>query len=204
MTRVLLAVTLLIASATPALSQVPRKDTSADEVEVRALNEASGQAQVQRDIATLDRLLADDFVLTRANGLVSDKAQNLSEIQSGGISFSSYENDDVRVRFYGDAAVVTGQVTASGTNKGQDFSGRFRYTKVFVKRDGRWQIVAWHATTMPQQYTAAARAALPTPRADARRSWHHGPPRVGSPKCPSTDSPRSFVAAGAAATIGPW
>jgi ketosteroid isomerase-like protein len=151
MTRILLVVTLLLVAATLALSQMPGKDTSTDEAHIRTLNEASGEAQVKRDMATLDRLLADDFILTRANGVVANKAQNLADVQSGERSFTSYKNDDVRVRLYGDAAVVTGQVVSSGTYKGQDFSGRFRYTKVFVKKDGQWQIVAWQATLMPQQ-----------------------------------------------------
>jgi ketosteroid isomerase-like protein len=151
MTRILLAVTLMMASATPALSQMPGKDTSAAEAHIRTLHEASGEAQVRRDIAALDRLLADDFILTRANGVVANKAQNLADVQSGERSFTSYKNDDVRVRLYGDAAVVTGQVTSSGTYKGQDFSGQFRYTKVFVKSAGQWRIVAWQATLMPQQ-----------------------------------------------------
>jgi ketosteroid isomerase-like protein len=135
-----------MASAAPALGQ----NTPADEAQIRALNEESGTAQVRRDIAALDRLLADDFLLTRAGGVTADKAQNLAELASGDVSFTSYENDDVRVRLYGDAAVVTGQVKTNGTYKGQDFSGRFRYTKVFVRRDRQWQIVAWHATSIAQ------------------------------------------------------
>jgi ketosteroid isomerase-like protein len=151
MTRILLVVTVMIASATLALSQTPGKDTSADEARIRQLNEESGEAQIKRDIAALDRMLADDFILTRANGAVVNKAQNLADVQAGDRSFTSYKSDDVRVRLYGDAAVLTGQVTSSVTYKGQDFSGRFRYTKVFVKRDGQWRIVAWQATLMPQQ-----------------------------------------------------
>jgi ketosteroid isomerase-like protein len=151
MTRILLAVALMMASATLVLSQMSGKDTSADEAHIRTLNEASGEAQVKRDIAALDRLLADDFILTRASGVVVNKAQKLADVQSGDRSFTSYRSDDVRVRLYGDAAVVTGQVTSSGTYKGQDFSGRFRYMKVFVKSAGQWRIVAWQATLMPQQ-----------------------------------------------------
>ena len=118
MTRILLAVTLMMASATLGLSRMPGKDTSADEAHIRSLNEASGEAQVKRDIAALDRLLADDFILTRASGVVANKAQNLADVQSGDRLFTSYKSDDVRVRLYGDAAVVTGQVTSSGTYKG--------------------------------------------------------------------------------------
>jgi ketosteroid isomerase-like protein len=145
MTRILFAA-LLRASAAPVLSQ----NASVDEAQIRALNQESGDAQVRRDIAALDGLLADDFIVTRAGGVTADKAQNLAEIESGDVSFTSYENDDVRVGLYGDAAVVTGQVKTSGTYKGQDFSGRFRYTKVFVRRDRQWRIVAWHATSIPQ------------------------------------------------------
>jgi ketosteroid isomerase-like protein len=151
MTRILLVLTVIVASATLALSQMSGKDTSADEARIRTLNEESGEAQVKRDIAALDRMLADDFILTRANGVVANKAENLADVQSGDRSFASYTSDDVRVRLYGDAAVVTGRVTSTGTYKGQDFSGRFRYTKMFIKRDGQWRIVAWHATLMPQQ-----------------------------------------------------
>jgi hypothetical protein len=97
------------------------------------------------EIPTKIPQLADKIVRFRAN-----KAQNLVDVQAGERSFTSHTSDDVRVRLYGDAAVVTGQVVSSGTYKGQDFSGQFRYMKVFVKSAGQWRIVAWQATRMPQ------------------------------------------------------
>ena len=59
--------------------------------------------------------------------------------------------DEMKVRVYGDTAVVTGQSTVKGMFKTQDISGKYRWTDVFVKRDGKWQIVNAQLTPVQAQ-----------------------------------------------------
>ena len=105
-------------------------------------------------------LLADEFVLTRANGDVVDKKQFVSDIETGTRKTDSYAPDDVKVHVYTTAALVTGSATVKSKYKGQDLSGKFRFTMMLVKRAGRWQCVSWQATRigeqMPNEITTAS------------------------------------------------
>lgn len=124
------------------------------EQEVKALIREWDDAFKQRDPATLDRILADDFVLTDASGAVLNKMEYLSSIvkapDMSHIPQPSSVSDDVAVRVFGDAAVVTGHSTVKGRprGKGQFLSGQYRFTDVFVKRQGRWQAVATQGTSI--------------------------------------------------------
>jgi ketosteroid isomerase-like protein len=106
---------------------------------------------VKLDLAFLDRILADDFMTTSSGGTVFTKAQLIANLKSGGYVFISAMLDDIKVRIYGDVAVVTGRNTVKGTLKGKDFSGQERWTDTFIKRDGRWQAVATHNSTIAQK-----------------------------------------------------
>src|SRR5262249_30288888 len=103
-----------------------------------------------RDKAALDRILAADFIFTDDEGAVYDKAQYI-EAATKIIKVDSYDTDDNTVRVYGDTAVVTGRWTGRMTIDGKDASGSFRYTDTFVKRQGRWQVIASQDTRIPKK-----------------------------------------------------
>lgn len=109
------------------------------------------EAIVRGDAAAYDRIMADDYTFTSPTGEVSDKAREIERTKSGDVKFESGRADDVRTRIYGDTAVVTGLWISKGKYKGQDFSGKDRFTTVFVKRGGRWQLVAEHVTSVAAQ-----------------------------------------------------
>lgn len=138
--KLLLVVTGLMLFAFAASAQ------SKAEREVLAANAAFDRAIVARDAVAYERILADDFILTGADGTVSDKKVEIAKVRSGDLTFESGKSDDVRVKVYGNTAVVTGRFTAKGKNAGRDFTFVERYTAVFVKRNGRWQMVAEQAT----------------------------------------------------------
>jgi len=96
---------------------------------------------VKKDAAALESILADDFTGVGSGGTTSTKAQQLADVRAGGVS--SCAHDNIRVRLYGDTAVLTGHtvVTGSGFNNRQVL-----WTDTFVKRNGRWQCVASHST----------------------------------------------------------
>jgi uncharacterized protein (TIGR02246 family) len=124
------------------------------EQEVRALVREWDEAFQRRDPAALNRILADDFVMTDASGAVLNKMQYLSSVVKAPdishIPQPSPVSDDVTVRVYGDAAVVTGHSTVKGRSRGrgQFLSGQYRFTDVWVKRQGQWQAVATQGTSI--------------------------------------------------------
>jgi ketosteroid isomerase-like protein len=87
----------------------------------------------KNDAATPARILADDFTFTNPFGEVMTKEQRIAEIKPGGVQFDSYSVDDVRVRVYGDTAVVTNRASLVGKRGDQVLSGQYRVTQVFVK-----------------------------------------------------------------------
>jgi Ketosteroid isomerase homolog len=72
-------------------------------------------------------------------------------VKSGDLKIESSTNEDMKVQVHGDTAVVTYRSTDKGNYKGNDLSGQYRWTDVFVKRNGRWQIVAGQGTRIMQQ-----------------------------------------------------
>lgn len=98
------------------------------------------------DAVALAPLLADDWMLTHSDGRIQHKADYLAELASRRRSNSSVENLGVRVRQYEHTAIITGISVQSGVTDGQPWSGRFRFTRTWVRRDGQWQMVASHSS----------------------------------------------------------
>ncbi|HUE83921.1 MAG TPA: nuclear transport factor 2 family protein [Pyrinomonadaceae bacterium] len=116
---------------------------------IKQLEEELRVAVLKRDTKAYAQLVADDYLFTTHNAIVRTKAQMLEGYTSGAIKYESLKFDDIKVRVYGDTAVVTGRSTSKGADQGQDFSGVFRYTRVYVKRPSGWQLVATQATRIP-------------------------------------------------------
>ncbi len=121
------------------------------EEELRRLNAAVSEMQVRKDVAAANRLYADDYVFLQADGQVSNKAQNIAVLGDPAFVCESLTTDGIEVRVYGDAAVITGRAVFRATYKGQDASGEFLYTDVWVKRRGRWQNAVSQATRIPRR-----------------------------------------------------
>ena len=114
------------------------------EEELLKLEKAFAEAIVKNDLEGLGRLVTDDWIIIDPNGEIVDRARFFEVIKSGALTHETMESEDLRVRVYGDSAVVTGVTRAKGTFMGQPFSTRERATDVFVKREGRWQCVLTH------------------------------------------------------------
>lgn len=146
--------TLFALLATVAISSAQMKDagkkTGAIEKEVTRIEQEMVDALLKGDASANERYLAQDFVFTGPDGKVVDKAQTVADVKSGDLKFESSKLDDMKVRVYGDTAVATYGSTDKGTYKGKDISGRFRWTDVFVKRGGKWQIVSGQGTPIAQ------------------------------------------------------
>lgn len=122
--------------------------TESTEDEIRRIEMEWGDAFEQRDMETLDRLMADDYILTDPLGNVRTKAESLAAIENNEVHFESTKSDNVNVRINGDTAVVTGRSTFRGRYKGWSMAGQYQYTDVLVKRRGSWQAVGSHITAV--------------------------------------------------------
>ncbi|MCA1602250.1 MAG: nuclear transport factor 2 family protein [Acidobacteria bacterium] len=115
---------------------------SSAEHEVMRINREWVDAIVRGDASATERFVATDGVFTDATGSIFDRTQQIAMIKSGDLKLESATFDDVKVREYGDTAVVTYRSTDKGQYKGKDFSGQYRWTETWIKRDGKWQQVA--------------------------------------------------------------
>ncbi len=104
------------------------------------------QAQLDNNTSVIDHLLADDYVGISANGTIETKAQVLAARRAGSVRFTQLDLNDVKIRFFGDTAVVTSRAELQGVNGERDVSGRYRYTRVYNRRLGQWKIVSFEAS----------------------------------------------------------
>jgi uncharacterized protein (TIGR02246 family) len=151
---VLFAVLTVVSSL--GYAQTPVKEPSTKPAAVAAAEQALMKVEndmlaalLKRDVAGFGRHFADDAVLTTPDGNVQTKAQLVADVKSGDLVLQSSTMSDVKVRVFGDAAVVTYITTDKGTYKKTDISGRYRWTDTFVRQGGEWKLVAGHGTPIP-------------------------------------------------------
>lgn len=119
------------------------QDRSDDAQIVAALHRAC-EAYRTGDVEFLEGFLADNYTLTDSRGNVTRRDADLAQVRAGDPRYEVFENRDMDVRLYGDAAVVTGITSVKGTSGGEPFKADFQFTDTMIKRDGRWQIAASH------------------------------------------------------------
>lgn len=137
-------------SATTAATAAASRPAENVEQAIAQLEREWVEAGVKGDIAALDRILADDWLMTSWDNQTVPKAQSLEEVKSGAYKPESINLDNIKVRAFGDVAVVTLSQTEKSKYKGQDSSGHYLYTDVWVKRNGKWQVVATHGSKVAQ------------------------------------------------------
>jgi ketosteroid isomerase-like protein len=127
--------------------------------EIQELEAQFGRAVIAGDRAYYDRVLAEDFTHTSHSGVFKTRAEFMAENKFGQnkdpdsrrTRYDAYDVDDLAIRVYGDTAVVTGRTSPRGvTAQGKPISGQYRYLRVWVKRQGRWQAVAFQGTRIAQ------------------------------------------------------
>jgi ketosteroid isomerase-like protein len=148
MKKMLLVITFLVAAAIPTFAQTAVKtpdQSNGVEQTVLKLTQGWLAAEERHDRAALDGIIADDFLGTGPGGNAVSKGDIIPRdgTRAGGLSVSG---QDIRVRVFGNAAVVIGRGVAKTQEKGE-----LRFTVVFVKREDRWQMVAGHLSRVPQQ-----------------------------------------------------
>lgn len=114
--------------------------------EIVDMERQAKEASLRRDPDFPQRTLADDYVAITPLGQVTTKKEALSARRSGQLRYDTIDVSDMVVRLYGDTAIVTARADVKGHQLGEDFSGPYRYTRVWVRRAGRWQAVSYQAT----------------------------------------------------------
>ena len=97
------------------------------------------------------QFVSDDWIIINADGGIIDRQRFLEVIKSGTLTHEMMESDDIRVRVYGDSAVVSAITRSKGKFMGQEFTTHERSTDVFVRRDGRWRCVLTQLTGLTKQ-----------------------------------------------------
>jgi ketosteroid isomerase-like protein len=114
--------------------------------EIVDIERQTKEATLRRDADFPLRMLADDYVAISPLGQITTKKEAISARRSGQLRYDNIDVSDMVVRLYGDTAIVTARADVKGHQLGEDFSGPYRYTRVWVRRTGRWQAVSYQAT----------------------------------------------------------
>ena len=146
---------IMIISADHPVGQTRQKDISLNsetnvERDIKSLEEARNQAVLHGDVATLDRMTSDDYTFITLRGELRTKSDILKGFASGSFHYDSRQVSDLKVRVYGDTAIVTGRSVQKGMENGKDYSGDYRFTRVYVKENGHWLTVALQTTLIQQ------------------------------------------------------
>ncbi len=141
-----LTVALLLISIAPSLAPAQ----SAEEV-LKKLEADWTSAMLKKDFAFLSKIMSDDFTWVDSEGTVWSKAQAIAVLKSGEDVITSSVIRDLKVRVWGDTAVVIAISTNVETLKGKDVSGTYRFTDTWVKRAGSWQCVASHSSKIAKK-----------------------------------------------------
>lgn len=144
MRQALPVILLIAAAATAQTLNESRVRNNGVQQTIRKLDDERIQAQIHADPAALDRLYADDFIGVGPSGTVRTKPQVIEDFTSGKLKFQSITTDEVQVRVYGITAVETGRSTMQGQDQGKPVPQETRFTRVWVKQQGRWRLVANH------------------------------------------------------------
>ncbi len=114
--------------------------------EIKQLEDERNRAILQGDVDALDRMTADDYTFITLRGELRTKDEILKGFKSGSFKYDSRQISDLNVRVYGDAAIVTGRSIQNGRENGKDYSGDYRFTRVYVRQNGHWRTVALQTT----------------------------------------------------------
>jgi hypothetical protein len=144
MTTRLLTMTLLLIAA---LAGPARSDDAAD---VLKRDDVRVAAQLKADLAGLEDTLGDGATYTHSSSVVDTKKDFIEGIKTGRLKYKSYDRKEAAVALYGDTAVVTGKAFVVVVREGADVALRLQFTNVWVKRAGKWRMVAWHSTRLPE------------------------------------------------------
>jgi ketosteroid isomerase-like protein len=134
-----------IAAAQNTTARNPARDAAAA-MQIEQLEEARNQAILRGDAASIEKMTSDDYTFITLKGELRTKAEIVKGFASGSFKYQSRTISDLKVRVYGDTAVVTGRSIQKGAENGKDYSGDYWFTRVYVKQNDVWTTVALQTT----------------------------------------------------------
>jgi len=152
MKQIIICVGIAYALSLVTMGQAKEKsgDGNTEQMVLRLENEGR-EATLKNDLPANDRLLADNWINVNADGSVTTKAKLMELLKAGSFTILSIENDEVMVRVFGEAAVVTGRSTTKRAGEsGEILTRQVRFTRVYARNHGRWRVVSAHNTLIRQ------------------------------------------------------
>ena len=144
------AVLLCALALTSGCVTVTVSDSQSSRTEVEQVERARFQAWVRKDMAALERVIATDVLYCHSTGVCQNKAELIQFITGGQSVYKAMDVLQLTPKDYGDdTVVVNGKLDMKVETAGQLASFQAIYTDVYVKRDGRWQLVRWQSTRLP-------------------------------------------------------
>ncbi|HML16720.1 MAG TPA: nuclear transport factor 2 family protein [Bryobacteraceae bacterium] len=133
----------------PVYGQAKKQAASADAETVKQLEREWLDAEKAGDTVKIGSILADDWVGLQSDGSSETKQQAIDGIKSGADKMLSADLGPMSVKLIGPVAIVQGSDVEKSSSKGKDTSGKWVWMDVFVKRDGRWQVVRSQVARLP-------------------------------------------------------
>jgi len=144
-----------------------------------AADTARFQAMVGRDMKTLELLLADELVYIHSSSTRQSKSEHLHDIETGTALYKRIDAKEQVPSIYGNTGLIQGVAVFTTGGGGREITSTLRYTSVYVRRQGRWQMVSFSCSRIPEPGATATRA--DSPSAGATPS---APPSAPSPANP--------------------
>jgi len=133
--------------AAPLLVALPHTEKHEIKQQIEQLEDSWRKAILHGNAAAMSSLLADDYMAITPTGILQSKEQSLANLRAGTVHFTSLEFSDRKIRVYGTTALVTSRAEVAGSGPDGNFSGSYRYTRVYVKDvHGAWRIVSFEAS----------------------------------------------------------
>lgn len=139
-------VSLLTIAALSVLSTASAQPGTEDFVHLETVWNAAHRTG---DADALDRLWASDLEVDVPGMAPMTKAEALAFARTGRMRFERYETSQIKVRTYGDTAVVTGRLQRTRTVDNRQRADDWRFTKVYTRQAGTWRVVSFHASESP-------------------------------------------------------
>ncbi|MDX1999636.1 MAG: nuclear transport factor 2 family protein [Thermoanaerobaculia bacterium] len=119
--------------------------------EIRRLESAWNEAHLHGDLGALNELWSSDITVVVPDMPLFSKTELLEMWRSVPVTFSEYATTDLKIRVFGDSAVTTGRLHRARNFAGREKIEDWLFTKAYARHDGKWQVVAFHSSTVPSE-----------------------------------------------------
>jgi len=128
------------------------QDAAATEKKIAEYEDALGQAMIHKDVATLQKLVADDWTIQNDSRTLGTKDAFINDVKSGALVVTSFRIHDVRVHVVGNVAYIQAFDDETSSYKGKDNSGTYSWLDVWESRNGRWVSVVTQLTKVEAKH----------------------------------------------------